>query len=626
VAAFVDPLANVPPPVERRLALRVTPDARHALRDGHPWLFDRAITGASGEGRPGDLAVIFDDRRRFLAIGLYDPSSPIRVRILVHGAPAVIDRGWLRGRMVEAAAVRSSLPGSGTTGYRVVHGENDGLPGLVIDRYDATLVIKLYTPAWIPWLRDLRAALDEVCPAACVVLRLSRDLLRRPEHLFGLNDGSALFGALPAAPVAFTENGLRFEADVLHGQKTGFFFDQRDNRARVERLAEARRTLNVFAYTGGFSLYAARGGAPEVASLDVSAPALAAAERNFALNRDIPAVTACRHAVLAADAFEALAGLRGFQAGRRGRHGDGAGNALPAHDGRCVRAVKDVAAAGRVDDLHPARGQVAHRVARLATHKPAAAFAGRDHGGRVGGDVERPHRLVRIGKAGNLAGEPGADDHMVGLPRQREHLRLGGALEVDDHRDALRVRQAQGVQPDDRFGAVRKDHAGPRHEPGGHFRFGQVRDARARAQDRPLPRGEVDDDGRMVRPGAGLAAHGRAVHPLAHQLGDGVGRQIIVAQDAGEGRPRAEPRRGDHRGTPQAAAFAMLTVDEHLAIGGRVAVDQHKVVDGDRTEGENVPVGHRGAPFKPRPGPHWPWLPAAPGHRESRRKTPSRSR
>jgi 23S rRNA (cytosine1962-C5)-methyltransferase len=111
--------------------------------------------------------------------------------------------------------------------------------------------------------------------------------------------------------VPFTENGLRFEADVLRGQKTGFFFDQRDNRARVGKLAAGRRTLNVFAYSGGFSLYAAQGGAPEVLSLDASVPALAAAERNFALNRDLPAVAACRHTVLAADAFEALVELRG---------------------------------------------------------------------------------------------------------------------------------------------------------------------------------------------------------------------------------------------------------------------------------------------------------------------------
>lgn len=301
----------------RRLALHVTPAAQRAIRQGHPWLFDQAITDQKGDGRPGDLAVIFDDRNRFLAIGLYDPTSPIRVRVLHRGAPAPIDRAWLRARLAAAAAGREALAAGGTTGYRLVHGENDGLPGLVVDRYDTTLVLKLYTPAWAPWLADLRAALDDVCPAACTVLRMSRALLAHPEHLGGLTDGAVLAGSPPAGPVLFSENGLRFEADVLRGQKTGFFFDQRDNRARAGKLAAGRRTLNVFAYTGGFSLYAAAGGAPEVLSIDSSAPALASAQRNFALNRGLPAVAAARHTVTVADAFAALADL-----GRRGRRYD----------------------------------------------------------------------------------------------------------------------------------------------------------------------------------------------------------------------------------------------------------------------------------------------------------------
>jgi 23S rRNA (cytosine1962-C5)-methyltransferase len=117
--------------------------------------------------------------------------------------------------------------------------------------------------------------------------------------------------------VIFTENGLWFGADVLRGQKTGFFLDQRDNRARVEQLAVGMRTLNVFAYSGGFSLYAARGGAPEVLSLDASAPALAAALRNFDLNRHTPRIAAACHSLLQADAFEALPDL-----GRQGRRFD----------------------------------------------------------------------------------------------------------------------------------------------------------------------------------------------------------------------------------------------------------------------------------------------------------------
>jgi 23S rRNA (cytosine1962-C5)-methyltransferase len=270
------------------------------------------------------------------------------VRVLHNGAPEPIDRAWLRDRVAEAAAWREPLPERGTTGYRLVHGENDGLPGLVIDRYDDTLVVKLYSLAWVPWLATLREVLDEVCPAVRLVLRLSRDLLRQPEHLCNLTDGAVLAGPRPDGAVLFSENGLRFEADVLHGQKTGFFLDQRDNRARVEKLAAGQRTLDVFAYSGGFSLYAARGGAPEVLSLDGSAPALAAAERNFALNRHLPAVASARHVLLTADAFAGLSELR--QRGRRfdlaivdppafARHEDEARGAIQAYGRLTVLAL-----------------------------------------------------------------------------------------------------------------------------------------------------------------------------------------------------------------------------------------------------------------------------------------------
>ncbi len=305
-------IEHLPAPADRRIALRVTPEAQRALRQGHPWLFDQAIVHQSHAGAPGDLAVVFDDRRRFLAIGLYDPTSPLRVRILQAGQPAAIDETWLRERIAAAAAQRAELPPTGTSGYRLIHGENDGLPGLVLDRYEDTLVIKLYTAAWVPWLSRVLPALAAIQPAGRVVLRLSRELMNRPEHLYGLEEG-LLTGADfdgPPGLVQFSENGLRFEADVLRGQKTGFFLDQRDNRARVEGLAAGRRVLNVFAYTGGFSLYAARGGAREVLSVDLSAPALAAARRNFDLNRHLPAVAAARHITEAGDAFDALAALR----------------------------------------------------------------------------------------------------------------------------------------------------------------------------------------------------------------------------------------------------------------------------------------------------------------------------
>jgi 23S rRNA (cytosine1962-C5)-methyltransferase len=298
-------LDALPRAADKRIALQVTPAAERALRGGHPWLFDQAIVKQSHAGQPGDLAVIFDGRRRFLAIGLYDPDSAIRVRILQHLQPATIDGAWFVERLHAAAAIRQPLSAQHTTGYRLVHGENDGLPGLIVGRYADTLVVKLYTAAWLPHLRDIVAGLQTVRPFERLVLRLSRNLETRTAS-YGLADGQTLIGDDPGGPVIFQENGLFFAADVVHGHKTGFFFDQRDNRAEVRARSAGRRVLDVFAYTGGFSVYAAAGGATEVTSLDVSAPALEAAAANFALNQADANVSAARLITQAGDAFDGL--------------------------------------------------------------------------------------------------------------------------------------------------------------------------------------------------------------------------------------------------------------------------------------------------------------------------------
>lgn len=323
-------LAHIPAPSARHIALRVTPAAERALRQGHPWLFDQSIRQQSHEGQPGDLGVIFDRKGRFLAVGLYDPRSLLRVRILAHGESARIDRDWFAAKLAAAAQIRaplakaSSLARSGergrgdqplTTGYRLVHGENDGLPGLVIDRYERTYVCKLYTPAWLPHLRDVLAVLVAAHSPERVILRLGRGMQRWPQDLYGLDDGQILAGPPLRGAVFFWENGLRFEADPVRGQKTGFFLDQRDHRARVEKLAAGTAVLNLFAYTGGFAVYAGRGGARSVLSVDTSAPALEAAERNWVRNRNFPGVAAAAHETIAADAFDLLTRLA--SAGRR---------------------------------------------------------------------------------------------------------------------------------------------------------------------------------------------------------------------------------------------------------------------------------------------------------------------
>ena len=313
-------LEQIPQVSARRMAVRVKPQAERTIRQGHPWLFESSIVQQSHDGNTGDLAVIFDSKRRFLAIGLYDPESVIRVRILHHGQPTTIDQDWFAQKIEHTLQKRSLLaesarfPQQATTGYRLIHGENDGLPGLVLDRYARTLVAKVYTASWLPHLDTVLQCVLAVQPANRIVLRLGRTIQQQAK-LYNVTDGMDLLGAASAEATIFCENGLWFEVDPQHGQKTGFFLDQRDNRTRVEKLSAGKHVLNVFAYSGGFSLYSARGGARSVTSLDISQPALDAAERNFALNQKVASIAATPHATLKADAFRGLAELK--QAGKR---------------------------------------------------------------------------------------------------------------------------------------------------------------------------------------------------------------------------------------------------------------------------------------------------------------------
>jgi 23S rRNA (cytosine1962-C5)-methyltransferase len=291
-----------------RLRLRITAAAESIVRSGHPWLFADSIHELNRPGQLGELAVIYDRKDRFLAVGLFDSDSPIRVRILHAGKPQTLDTGWWQARLGQSLARRNDLFDAQTTGYRLIHGESDGWPGLVLDRYDTTLVLKIYTAAWMPRLDETLALLKENIPGERIVLRLSRNIQPMTKTRFKLDDGQILHGTMPGEPVIFQENGIRFEADVLRGQKTGFFLDQRENRREVGLLSRGRRVLNAFSFSGGFSVYAARGGATAVTDLDISAHALAAAKRNFALNKFLPGVADCHHEIVQADAFEWLAG------------------------------------------------------------------------------------------------------------------------------------------------------------------------------------------------------------------------------------------------------------------------------------------------------------------------------
>jgi len=295
-------------PGAARLRLRITAAAESIVRGGHPWVFAESMREQNREGQAGELAVIYDRQDKFLAVGLFDPDSPIRVRVLHAGKPQTIDAAWWAARLDTALRRRDGLFDERTTGYRLINGESDGWPGLVLDRYDTTLVLKIYTAAWLGRLEEITLRIQERLKPERVVLRLSRNILSDAKKMSGLEDGRVLIGDRLEACPTFLESGLRFEADVLRGQKTGFFLDQRENRQLVESLARGRTVLNAFSFSGGFSVYAARGGAKVVTDLDISAHALAAAERNFKLNQTEPAVARALHELVRADAFEWLAG------------------------------------------------------------------------------------------------------------------------------------------------------------------------------------------------------------------------------------------------------------------------------------------------------------------------------
>ncbi len=301
-----------------RLRLRVSAAAESAVRGGHPWVFDASIRDQNRAGQAGELAVLFDRHDKFLALGLYDPLSPIRVRLLHCGKPVTADDNWWRARLRATLARRDGLFDSQTTGHRCISGESDAWPGLVLDRYDTTFVLKLYSAAWLPRLGEVVRWLGAALPnfvrgdsmeqrSITLVLRLSRNIQTLAEKEFNLRDGLVLLGDTPAGPVVFLETGIRFEAEVIRGQKTGFFLDQRDNRRRVEAHAAGRDVLNAFSFSGGFSLYAARGGARSTTDLDISPHALDSARRNFALNAADPHIAACRHECAQADTFDWLA-------------------------------------------------------------------------------------------------------------------------------------------------------------------------------------------------------------------------------------------------------------------------------------------------------------------------------
>lgn len=273
--------------------IRLRKDLARSIKRGHAWLYSDAVQTQPAPS--GSVAVLLDRvGENRIASGIYDPDHPIPLRICRTHPPLQLDDSWLEQQLTRAQTLRTELFSPDTTGYRLIAGEGDGLPGLIVDIYSDTAVLKLdggapsgfYQPEGIAnWL----------CRSLAIKNVIQRLRTRESEP-------KILAGAAPKANIEFLENGLKFGADVLLGQKTGFFLDQRDNRAQIRNLSANKSVLNLFSFNGGFSVAAGVGGATQVTSVDIARPAIESANENWQAN-ELPAAS---HQGIAIDCFQFL--------------------------------------------------------------------------------------------------------------------------------------------------------------------------------------------------------------------------------------------------------------------------------------------------------------------------------
>lgn len=277
--------------------LVLSQDKSRVLKRGYPWIFAHQLTGLP-EAESGSIAIVKDKSGAILAKGFYDPNSHLAFRALTLEKEN-LDSELVRNRVVGAVKFRADVFSDSTTGYRLINGEGDRLPGLIVDRYGEVAVMQ-YDGAGPRNFYNHKAIADEILKSGLV-----KSVYFKPRH----NDdqkGCVLAGSLPTLEVEFLENNARFSVNIKDGQKTGFFLDQRYNRFKIRSVSKGASVLNLFSYTGGFSVNAGLGGASSVTSVDLAKPAIEAAEVNWRLNNLKPDA----HQGVAIDAFKYIEDVR----------------------------------------------------------------------------------------------------------------------------------------------------------------------------------------------------------------------------------------------------------------------------------------------------------------------------
>lgn len=264
------------------IRIKLKPGREKSLERRHPWVFSNAIHNIKGKPTAGETVDVVAHDGHWLGRGAWSPESQIQVRIWTFDREEEIDREFFARRLQRAQIGRNDLiREQGLTGYRLVAAESDGLPGITIDRYANVLVCQLLSTGADLWRDTLVELLAEQYPDCAIYERSDVDS-RKKEGLLPVT--GLLHGTLPDMPVIIEENGIKIAVDVIKGHKTGFYLDQRDNRAIAARFVKDKSVLNCFCYTGTFGLYAAKAGAASIENVDVSSLALATARHNMQVN------------------------------------------------------------------------------------------------------------------------------------------------------------------------------------------------------------------------------------------------------------------------------------------------------------------------------------------------------
>ncbi len=263
--------------------LELRRNSEQLLLKGHPWVYSGAVAGCDPSVSPGDIVDVVNGKGRFIGRGYYNPRSTIVVRVLTRQKNTAIDQPFLQRQIARAVELRRGSPLlADTNACRLIHGESDGLPGLIVDEYAGFLVLQLHTMGMDRMRQDVVKALDEVVKPKGIYER-SDVGTRRAD---GLKDRPCglLMGEEPPELIDIEENGVRLHIDVRRGQKTGLFLDQRPNRTLLQQLSAGKSVLDCFSYTGGFAAHALKGGARRCLCVDIARAALTDGRKNLESN------------------------------------------------------------------------------------------------------------------------------------------------------------------------------------------------------------------------------------------------------------------------------------------------------------------------------------------------------